>query len=105
MSDTTDFIEKARADADAEKQQLEHEISSDHSRRFFSRKGYGFKDALIETLADTMARFWITVFPFLLIGGIGTFALASWLGISVMAALGGLIVLGVMILAFANSLS
>ena len=60
---------------------------------------------MIEALADMMARFWITVFPFLLVGGIGTFALASWLGISFIAALGGLVVLGVMILVFASSMS
>ena len=105
MTDKTDFIQKAHEDSAARKRALEHEIRSDHRRRFFSTSGNTWSTALIETLADAMAHFWIAVFPFILAGGIGAFALSSWLGISLGASIAGIFVLTVMVFAFFSNFS
>ena len=52
-----------------------------------------------------MASFWIAVFPFVLVGGIGAFALSSWLGISLWAGILGVALLTIMVFAFFNSFS
>ena len=100
-----DFIAEAHENAAAEKAALEREIASDSRRRYFRRDTTGFKEAFIGALADAMASFWIAVFPFVLVGGIGAFALSSWLGISLWAGILGVALLTIMVFAFFNSFS
>ena len=105
MTDKPDFIQKAHEANAAHKRALEHEIRSDQRRSFFSTRGHNWKTALLETLAESMAHFWIAVFPFLLAGGIGAFALSSWLGISLGASIVGIFVLTIMVFAFFSGFS
>ena len=105
MTDKPDFIQKAHEANAAHKRALEHDIRSDQRRSFFSTRGRTWKDALLETLAEQMAHFWIAVFPFVLVGGIGAFALSSWLGISLGASIAGIFVLTVLVFAFFSNFS
>lgn len=87
MTDKTNFVAKAQAQAEVERQSLEREIALDRTSGFFSRRGYGLKDAFLEALVDAMAHFWIAVFPILLVAGIVVYAIATYLGITIWGAI------------------
>jgi|GEM_PF-2937865 len=97
----TDFIAKAREDSQTAREDLDREIALDRTRRFFPRRGQRDTEWFWSGLVGGMEHFWIAVIPFILFGGLLVLAVASWLGISFMAALGGTFLLAVVVFSFA----
>ncbi len=97
----TDFIAKAREESQAAREQLDREIALDRTQRFFGQRGRRDTDWIWSALVATMEHFWMAIFPFILFGGLLVLAVASWLGVSFMSALGGTFLLAVVVFSFA----
>lgn len=59
-------------------------------------------DTSASILADMMGAFWTGVFPYILVGCLIVFAIATWLGVSFQVALGLLVIVGILLFALAN---